>query len=378
MPRRVKVALSGLGSVSQRGILPHLAQPDALELVELVACCDVVAERAEQTAKVFGWKEWYTDYDEMIARADVEAVLLAGPIPVHYPQAMTALRAGKHVYVQKSMTTTLAEADDVVAEASRRGLKLVASPGQMLNPIYQRIGKLIQEGAIGKVYWAFSSTVGGGHEGEPLRAGSGPLAAIDPTWYYKPGGGPIYDMTVYVLHALTGILGPVKKVTALSGIGLKERRWRDLVIPVEMDDNTLVLLDFGDSTFAVATGQNCRGAPAIGFGRMIFFGTSGTIDTGRPGAGLEMTSDAALGGLMGFSGGSYVVPARRELPHVVGIHQTIPESHVYADIMHLVDCIVEDRKPIPTGEHARHVVEVIEKAYLSARTGQHQEVGTTL
>ena len=377
MSRKIRVALSGLGSVSQRGILPHLAQPDALERVELVACCDVVAERAEQTARVFGWREWYTDYDEMIARADVEAVLLAGPIPVHYPQAMAALRAGKHVYVQKSMTTTLAEADDVVAEANRRALKLVASPGQMLNPIYQRIRSLIQEGTIGKVYWAFSSTVGGGHEGEALRAGSGPLAAIDPTWYYKPGGGPVYDMTVYVLHALTGILGPVKKVTAMSGIGLKERRWRDLVIPVEMDDNTLILLDFGESTFAVATGQNCRGAPAIGFGRMIFFGTAGTIDTGRPGGGLEITSDSALGGLMGFSGGSYVVPARRELPHVVGIHQTIPESHVYADIMHLADCIVEDRKPVPTGEHARHVVEVIEKAYLSARTGQHQEVGTT-
>ena len=336
MPRKVKVALSGLGSVSQRGVLPHLAQSDALERVELVACCDVVAERAQQTAEKFGWSEWYTDYEEMIAKADVEAVLLAGPIPVHYPQAMTALKAGKHVYVQKSMTMTLAEADEVVAEAKARDLVLVASPGQMLNPINQQIRGLIKEGAIGKVYWAFSSTVGGGHENESLRSGSGALAAINPEWYYKKGGGPIYDMTVYVLHSLTGILGPVKRVTAMSGIGLKERRWKDIVIPVEMDDNTILTLDFGDSTFAVATGQNCKGAPAIGFGRMIFFGTSGTIDTGKPGSGIEITSDTALSQMFGFKGGgSYVVQASRVLPHVVGAHLTIPESHVYGDIMQI-------------------------------------------
>lgn len=79
MARKVKVALSGLGSVSQRGILPHLAQEDALERVELVACCDIVAERAEATAKQFGWQTWYSDYDKMIAEADVEAVLAPSP-----------------------------------------------------------------------------------------------------------------------------------------------------------------------------------------------------------------------------------------------------------------------------------------------------------
>src|SRR4051812_22384653 len=113
MARKIKVALAGLGSVSQRGILPHLAQQDALQKMELVACCDVVADRAKETAQVFGWREWYSDYDEMIAKADVEAVLIATPIPYHYDQQMKALNAGKHVYVQKTMTTTLAEANDV-------------------------------------------------------------------------------------------------------------------------------------------------------------------------------------------------------------------------------------------------------------------------
>ena len=375
MTRKVKVALSGLGSVSQRGILPHLAQPDALERMELVACCDVVAERASATAAKFGWREWYADYGEMIAKADVEAVVLAGPIPVHYSQAKAALQAGKHVYSQKTMTTTLAEADEVVKLARARKLKLVASPGQMLNPTLQRLKGLLAEGAIGKVYWAFSSNADYGHEDEDVRQGSGPLDSIDPTWYYKQGGGPVYDMTVYSLHALTGILGPAKKVTALSNVGLTERRWRDKTIAVEMDDNTLMLLEFGDGILAIAGGHNCQVSPGIGWGRFVFNGTAGTIDMTR--GVIEITSESGLASVMGFSGGVYSAPARRRLPHVVGAHASIQEPHVYADIAHLVDCIVEDREPVPSGEHARHVIEIIENAYISARTGQAQAVTTT-
>ncbi len=375
MARKVKVALAGLGSVSQRGILPHLSQDDARQKMDLVACCDVVAERAKETAAVFGWQQWYADYDEMLAKADVEAVLIATPIPFHYEQAVKALNAGKHVYVQKTMTTTLAEANEVVDLARRKGLKLVASPGQMLRPINQQIRRLIREGVIGKVYWAFSTNAGGGHEHEPLRAGEGIREAIDPTWYYKKGGGPVYDMTVYSLHTLTGIFGPVRKVSAMSGIGLPRRTWRDKVIDVEMDDNTLLLLDFGDSTFAVASGQNAVTSPSLGWGRLVIFGTEGSLDL-IPNRGLEITSRSALAGTLGFSNALLTVPGAgaEGLPGVVGAHRMIQEPHVYADILHLIDCLLEDREPVVTGEHARHVVEVIEKGYRAAATGQAQAI----
>ena len=375
MPPKIKVALAGLGSVSQRGILPHLAQEDALQKIELVACCDVVGDRAADTARVFGWREWYSDYDELLRKADVEAVLIATPIPFHYEQAMKALQAGKHVYVQKTMTTTLAEANDVVELAKSKNLRLVASPGQMLRPLNQQIKRLLREGVIGKVYWAFSTNAGGGHEHESLRAGSGVRQAIDPTWYYKKGGGPVYDMSVYSLHTLTGILGPVKRVTAMSGIGLPRRTWQDKVIDVEMDDNTLLLLDFGDNVFALAGGQNAVTSPSIGWGRLAFSGSDGALDV-VPGRGLEVTSRSALAGTLGFGNGTFIAPpgGAGDLPGVVGPHTTIQEPHVYADILHLVDCLREDRTPLVTGEHARHVVEIIESGYRAARTGQAQEL----
>jgi predicted dehydrogenase len=377
---KVRVALAGLGSVSQRGILPHLAEEDAREHVELVACCDVVGERAQETARVFGWKEWYADYDEMLRRADAEAVLIATPIPAHYEQSIKALESGRHVYAQKTMTTTLKEATDVVALAGRKSLKLVASPGQMLNDRNRQMKTLIDDGALGKVYWAFSTNAGGGHENEGFRAGGDVLSNVDPTWYYKKGGGPVYDMTVYSLHTLTGILGSVQKVTAFSGIGLKERAWKDRRIEVEMDDNTLMLLDFGDSTFAVAGGQNARVSPSIGWGRLGFFGTKGTIDSGGSVGGMELSGEM-LPQVLGFELPRVLVPSapgQWGLEWVVGRHSQIQEAHVYNDIMHLVDCIANDKQPLATGEHARHVVEVIEKAYLSAQTGQAQTLETTM
>jgi predicted dehydrogenase len=380
MPRKVRVALAGLGSVSQRGILPHLAQPDALERVELVACCDVVADRARETARVFGWAEHYADYDAMLARADVEAVLLATPIPLHFDQTIKALTSGRHVYVQKTMTTTLAEADAVLATAARTGRLVVASPGQMLNPTNQQIKRLIDDGALGKVYWAFSTNAGGGHEQETFRAGDDVLSNVDPTWYYKAGGGPVYDMAVYSLHTLTGILGPARAVTAVSGIGRPERQWKGQTITVEMDDNTLMLLDFGDATFAVAGGQNCPVSPGIGWGRLAFFGSAGTIDTGGAMGGVEIVSQRQLPEALGFAGPRLMValpPGNSRLQYVVGRHTTIPEAHVYNDIMHLCDCIVDGRAPVASAAHARHVVEIIEKAYRAARTGATQALEST-
>src|SRR5688500_17083923 len=170
MARKVRVALAGLGSVSQRGIHPHLAEEDAREHVELVACCDVVEERAKETARVFGWQRAYGDYDEMLRKEDVEAVLIATPIPAHYQQSIKALEAGRHVYVQKTMTTTLKEATEVVELAKKKNLKFVASPGQVLNDRNQQMKKLIDDGALGKVYWAFTTNAGGGHENETYRA----------------------------------------------------------------------------------------------------------------------------------------------------------------------------------------------------------------
>ncbi len=387
MARKVKVGLVGLGSLAQRGILPHTFQDDAREKIEPVAVCDNVPGRAEAVAEKWRWREAYTDYDAMLAHADIEAVFIATPIPLHYPQVMAALEAGKHVYVQKSMATTLAEADAIVKLARSKGLKLCASPGEMLRPPWPQIKEVVQQGMLGRVYWALAGMQSSGHEYEQFRREDDVLSNVDPTWYYKPGGGPVYDMTVYCLHELTGILGPVRRVAAMSGIGLPVREWKGKRIEVEMDDNTLLLLDFGNATFGYAFGANCRGGPLP---RLAIFGTDGTVSTGlgrRTGGSSGSSSGPPASG-RGYSSsvtitGRHVEGGEQELavpemPYRVGPHREIGEAHGYADLMHLIDCILEDKDPIPSGEHARHVVEIIEKAYQSAREGRTLELVTTL
>jgi predicted dehydrogenase len=374
MNERVRVALVGCGSVSQRGMLPHLSQEDAREVVELVAVCDVVEERARETAEQFRVPEWYTRLEDLLAKTDVDVVLIATPIPYHYPNAMAAIEAGKHVHLQKTMTTTLAEADSLVEAARQRGVKLVASPGQMLSPVCRAIKGLITENYLGRLYWAFASTSWIGHEYEPFREDS----PVDPTWYYKPGGGPVYDMSVYTLHTLTGILGPVQRIAAMSGIGLPVRQWEGQEIQVEMDDNTLLLLDFGENCFATVGGHFCQTGRVIGWGFMGIYGSRGTLEiTGLvPGTAyprqIEFSPQALAEGI-NLGGDTVGIGG---VPYITGAHRQLDEVHLWADIRHLVDCILNDKEPIPSAEHARHVIEVIERGYDAARTGQVQELRT--
>ncbi len=127
------------------------------------------------------------------------------------------------------MTVTTAEADEIIEKAKEKGVYVIASPGTMTRPHNRRIRKHILEGNIGKVVWAIVGTSGAEkyHLHESVRKGNSMLSHIDPSWYLKkPAGGPQYDVTVYCLHNLTGILGPAKRVTALSGKITPERFFR--------------------------------------------------------------------------------------------------------------------------------------------------------
>lgn len=359
----LRIGLVGLGTISQRGILPHLQLADARELIDLQAICDVNADRAAAIAADHGVPHWYSALDALLLDAPVDAILIATPIPFHHPQALAAIRAGKHVYVQKTMTTTLAEANELIAAASSAGITLAASPGQMLSPAFARIRQLIVDGAIGRPYWALTSTAYMGHEHD---------ASVDPTWYYQPGGGPVYDMGVYSLHALTGVLGPAKRVTAMSGIGSATRVWHDTTIAVQMDDNTILLLDFGASTFGVASSHYCDSGNALGWGFFGVYGTGGAIEVTQLAPGSAHAQRFAVSH-PGGNGEVTEYDERAELDD----HLDMPESHVWLDIRDFAEAVRGGREPRASANHARHVIEIVEAGYVAAHTGQAQELTTT-
>jgi predicted dehydrogenase len=367
---RLKLGLVGCGSIAQRGILPHLALADAREMATVTAVCDVVGQRAMETAAQFNIPAWYDSLERMLAETAVDAVLIATPVPYHFENVLTAVRAGKHVYIQKTMTTTTAEANTLMTAAWEAGVKVVAAPGQMLTPVYQQLRKALQEGMIGLPYWAFASTAFSGHEYESFRADN----PVDPGWYYRAGGGPMYDMAVYSLHTLTGLLGPARQVTAMSGIRVPRRTWPGGGATVEMDDNTVLLLDF-DGCYAVVGGHFCQTGQTVGWGFTGIYGSSGTIEVTALDGGTAFPAEFAVrngGGQSAETPDWLQNPAAENQRFLGADHAVMPEAHIWAEIRHLITCVANDLPPIASGEHAKHVIEIIEKGYEAAKSGSTQ------
>lgn len=372
MAKPLKLAVVGAGSIGIRGALDHLVLPDVQDRVVMTAVCDPAPGRAKAAAEKYRVPQAFETLDELLAKGDVDAVTLGSPIGIHFEQGLACIRAGKHVHFNKTMTTTTAEADQLIAEAQARNVKLVASPGEMLRPHNRCIRDLLRDGALGQLAWAvIGCAFGTYHEKEGCRQGNDALSNINPAWYWQKsaGGGPLYDMTVYGLHALTGILGPARRATAFSGVAVKEREFRGRRFASDCHDNTVILLDFGGTLFAFAHGTFA--GTITRFANPNFYGSKGSI------VGLDM------------NGKPIAYPGREEadkaktgyqvlLPHVKNTpHREMEEAHVFEDIMQLVDLAREGTPTASSPEHARHVIEIIEAAYRAAETGQTQTLRTT-
>jgi predicted dehydrogenase len=125
---KIGLGIVGGGTIALR-VLRHLVQPDVAQRVSLAAICDPVADRARAAADKFGIARCFTDYQELLACDEVNAVMIASPINFHFEQVRQALLASKHVHCNKTMATTGAEARELTQLARERNLRLVPSPG---------------------------------------------------------------------------------------------------------------------------------------------------------------------------------------------------------------------------------------------------------
>jgi predicted dehydrogenase len=367
MAEPLRLGIVGAGTLSHR-VLRHLALPDVATAATVVNVCDPAPGRAEATASEFGVSRWSLSLDELLEDPAVDAVTIGSPIGLHHEQGIAAIRSGRHVHFNKTMAVTCDQATELIDEAAAGGVHLVASPGEMLRPHNQRVRELLAQGAIGDVCWAAcGAALGTYHEHEPERS-------ADPSWYFRvPGGGPLYDMTVYALHALTGILGDVRRVTAMSGVRIPERHFAGRTIAAEAHDNTLMLLDFGDNVFALAYGTAAgilsEGTSWDPSGR--YYGTAGAI-VGKRLNGEPFDYPGRELAAKDPDGDQWL------LPHVGAEHRPLGEQHVFEDVMQLVDLVRDGTTTPATPEHARHVIEIIEAGYRAAAEGATQDLRTTV
>jgi predicted dehydrogenase len=310
---------------------------------EVVAFCGREKQRAAARQAVPD-ATFHTEYAALLANPEVDVVVILTPMLEHAPMAEAALQAGKHVLVEKPMATNLAEARELAALSRECCKHLLCAPFTILSPTFRTIARRLRQGDIGRVVSA--------------RGRYGWAGPDWTDWFYKSGGGALFDLGVYNLTTLTGWLGPVRRVTAMTGVAIPVRTVQGRSVRVEADDNAQVLLDFGNACFAVLTAgftlQQYRG-PGL-----ELYGTEGTLnllgDDWDP-DGYELWQNSA------------------------GCWQLFKETHPewpWADgLNHLVQCLLNGTEPLVTPEHACHVLEVMTQALAAGRDGRARMVEST-
>ena len=368
--RKIRLGLAGAGMIAtvDYGILPNFG-PIA-DRAEIVAIASPRVERARKVAADFGIPAVFPSVNAMLQDADLDAVVNVTPIPSHYETSLAILEAGKHLVTEKPIATTIEEANTLCALAKSRKLVVVVAPPNMLFRELALAKKLVRDGVIEKVAFARVRSSHGGPASYAWPA--------DPTWFYQQGSGPLFDMGVYGIHEITGILGPAQRVVAYSGITAPTRLVRGgpfagAEIKVTADDNVLLMLDFGQSTFAVVDGTfNVLAARSP---KIEIFGLGGVINVYEPlpddpvPMSLEVFRLDALPGMRGWVKPTYTeslfAPDRT----------TQLQRAVLVD--HLVDCIRTGQAPVLSADHARHALEIMVRAQESAREGVVKELRTT-
>ena len=149
MRQRFGIGVIGCGTIAQSAHLPAIARLG--ERVRLVAVADVRGEAAEHAARTWGAEEAYADYRAMLARPDIDVVVIATPEFLHAEQVAEAAAAGKHILCEKPMAPSVEEADAMIAAARAAGIKFMVGHSRRFTPRYQAVRAAIDRGAIGQV-----------------------------------------------------------------------------------------------------------------------------------------------------------------------------------------------------------------------------------
>ena len=130
--------------------------PDVQDRVWIAGVCDPYPRRAKAAAEKYNVNNYYETCKELLDNANVDAVTICSPINFHYEQGMAAIEKGKHIHFNKTMATTVEEADNLISYAKKRNIYIVPSPGQMLYPHNKRIRKYVLEETLGKITWSIA------------------------------------------------------------------------------------------------------------------------------------------------------------------------------------------------------------------------------
>lgn len=197
--KQTTIAIIGCGVISQI-YLQNLTT--RFTNVKVKCCCDLRAESAQRRAEEFGIG--VATMDEILTDAEIDMVVVLTPPSTHFGIIKQALQAGKHVYTEKVLSLTVAEAKELCDLADEKGLYLGSAPDTFMGAAWQKCNEIIKNGTLGAVT-GFDVYVSRNMD---YIACAYPIVRL-------AGGGVLYDFGVYHLTVLTYLLGRVKEVCAV-------------------------------------------------------------------------------------------------------------------------------------------------------------------
>jgi len=312
-------------------------------LVKSLHLAEIRSERLAEVAKASSARTAVADYRELLGNAEIEAVYIsATPETTHYPMARDCLAAGKHVFLEKPMAMSLAEADELIAAARERRLKFTIGYSQRFNPKFAYVRKSIRDGSIGRPVSALVSRHITRNLGKKIsgRIKLSP-AAMEAThdldfvlWCLEPAR----PVRVYSQNNF----GTMQETT---GAPIPDTQW----ITVTMDSGV---------TFVIGAGWTLPpGYPNFSTTWIEFVGTDGAV----------MVDDSHRDVVLNTMNHGMVLPMSTMPGEAV--------EHTYAgpmaaETIHFLEAVACDRPVLVTPEHARMVMEVYMAADQSAETNQ--------
>ena len=348
--KKVNIGLIGVGFIS--GIYLENLQ-NVFENVQVTACSDLMQERMQEAHDKWGLA--MMTKEELINHPEIDIVLNLTTPGGHYDICKEAILAGKHVYVEKPLSLTFAQGQELMQLAELKGVLLGGAPDTFMGAGIQTCRKLIDDGTIGKVVGATAFMMNRGHESwHP-----------DPAFYYQKGGGPMFDMGPYYLTALVNLVGAVSHVSGMTSTSFLTRTitsqpLNGTIIDVEVPTYVSGTLRFENgaigniiTTFDVAKAS----LPYI-----EIYGEKGSVLVPDPNT---------------FGGPVYLATLDNNEYSEVALTHDYCENSRGLGVLDMAQCIIEGRKDNrASGQLTGHVLEIMEAIHISCASGKAYEMTT--
>ncbi len=355
------IGIIGCGNISTS----YLRLAPLFKGLEVRAVADINMEAAKARAAEYGTKA--QSVEDLLANKDIDIVINLTIPDAHYPITKRILEAGKHAYSEKPLVLTLEQGTTLRDLAASKGLKVGCAPDTFLGGAHQQARAILDSGRVGEIIAGACAVQNHGMEAwHP-----------NPDFFFLPGAGPMLDLGPYYVANLINMLGPVKRVGALTSIPEKERTIANgprlgEKVPVKTPTNIHALLEFvSGATIQLSTSWDVWHHRRNHF---EMYGTEGTLYVPDPNF---------FGGKVEVAAKDGTVEVVTPWAHPFGVANQENAKHGplanyrTAGLADMAVAHMEGREHRCSLERTLHGVEVMTSCIISGQTGQFIEMTTT-